>query len=398
MQTNQEVRQKIADLRCCVIIPTYNNGETLGKVIRDVLSLTSNVIVVNDGSTDQTADILAGMPEAVTVTLPVNHGKGRALQQGFALAMTKGFKYAITIDSDGQHMAADIPLFIELIEKEEGSLIVGARNMDDPSVPRSSRFGHKFSIFWFRVETGLKIADVQTGFRLYPLEKIKEIGKLYTGNYEFEVEILVRLAWRGVKIFSVPIEVYYAPKETRVSHFRKGPDFTRTSVLNAILVFMALLWVRPFMFAKGLKKKSVTGFIKEYIVDSSDSNKKITLSVMTGVFIGILPIWGWQMVAAFGLAHVLRLNKFVTVSASNISIPPMLPLVLYLSYLTGGWVIGTNTSAGHLSSGFDLQWFKANFVQYIVGSVIFGVLLSLTLSGLTYFLLQIFRKPNRTES
>jgi len=393
MQTNQEIRQKIADLGCCVIIPTYNNEKTLEGVIRGVQSLTGNIIVVNDGSTDSTTEILSRIPEVEQISSGVNCGKGRALQKGFALAVGKGFRYAITIDSDGQHKPADIPKFVELIDKEPDSLIVGARNMDDPAVPGSSRFGHRFSIFWFRIETGLKIPDVQTGFRLYPLEQISETGKFYTGKYEFEVEVLVRLAWRGVKILSVPIEVNYAPKEGRVSHFRKGPDFTRTSILNAILVFMALLWVRPFMFAKGLKKKTVKGFIKEFVVDSSDSNTKLTLSVMVGLFTGVLPVWGWQMMVAFGLAHFFRLNKFVTVASSNISIPPMLPLILYLSYKTGGLMLGTRHAVSRYSSGFDFQWIKANFVQYLIGSIIFGIILSVALGSITYLLLQIFRKP-----
>jgi len=396
MQVNGEISRKIADLRCCVIIPTYNNEQTLVGVIREIQQYTDNIIVVNDGSDDGTADILRNIPGILTITSEKNRGKGRALQKGFAMAIEKNYRYAITIDSDGQHSPADIPRFIRLLEQEPDSLILGARDMNDPAIPGSSRFGHKFSIFWFRIETGLRVDDVQTGYRLYPLGPISETGKFYTGKYEFEVEILVRLAWRGVRILSVPIDVYYAPRETRVSHFRKGPDFTRTSFLNAILVFMALLWVRPFMFAKGLKKKSVKGFIREYILDSSDSNTKVTFSVMLGLFIGVLPIWGWQMMIAFGLAHYFRLNKFVTVAASNISIPPILPLILYLSYKAGGLIIGMNPGASHLSPAFNFQWIKANFVQYLVGSVIFGIVLSLVLSSITYALLQIFRKSKPT--
>ena len=392
MQVNGEIRTKIADLRCCVIIPTYNNEKTLEGVIRGVQLYAEHIIVVNDGSNDGTSGILRNIPGILTITSDKNSGKGYALQKGFAMALEKDFRYAITIDSDGQHRPGDIPRFIELLEREPGSLILGARDMNSPEVPGSSRFGHKFSIFWLWIETGLKVADVQTGYRLYPLEPIRDTGKFYTGKYEFEVEILVRLAWRGVKILSVPIDVYYAPRETRVSHFRKGPDFTRTSFLNAVLVFIALLWVRPFMFAKGLKKKSIRGFIKQYVLDSNDSNTKVTLSVMLGVFTGVLPVWGWQMMIAFGLAHYFRLNKFVTVAASNISIPPILPLILYLSYEAGGLDMGFNKGAAY-SSGFDYQWLKANFVQYLVGSIVFGIILSLVMSTITYLLLQIFRKP-----
>jgi glycosyltransferase involved in cell wall biosynthesis len=395
MQNNQETLMTIDDLRCCVIIPTYNNEQTLENIIREVQALTSNIIVVNDGSTDHTAAILGNLPEIETINIPVNRGKGRALQQGFRSALERGYNYAITIDSDGQHKVNDIPGFIDLIAREPGALIVGARNMDDPAVPRSSSFGHRFSIFWFWVETGIKIADVQSGFRLYPLQKIKEIKHFYTRKYEFEVEILVRLAWRAVNILSVPVDVFYAPKETRVSHFRKGPDFIRTGILNTILVFMGLLWVRPFMFIKTLKIRSIKEFLREYILDSTDSNTKITLSVMTGIYIGILPVWGWQMMIAFGLAHFFKLNKFVAVAASNISIPPLLPLILYLSYLTGGWALGTKTLALHYSSGLGLQWIKANFVQYVTGSFIFGAITSIGLGGITYILLNIFRKPGR---
>jgi glycosyltransferase involved in cell wall biosynthesis len=380
------------DLKCCVIIPTYNNDQTLEKLIRDVKTLTGNIIVVNDGSTDRTAGILSLFPEIQTISIPVNTGKGWALRKGFSLAMSSGYDYAITIDSDGQHDPADIPKFIDMVSVEPGCLIVGERNMDDPGVPGTSRFGHKFSVFWFWIETGIKIPDVQSGFRLYPLQRIKEIKHFYSRKYEFEVEVLVRLAWRNVNILSTPVNVCYAPKATRVSHFRKGPDFARTSVMNAVLVFMGLLWVRPFMFIKPLKKKLVKDFLKQYILNSSDSNSKITCSVMTGTFIGIIPVWGWQMMIAFGLAHYFKLNKFITVAASNISIPPFLPFILYLSYLTGGWVLGTKTSALHYSSGFGLQWIKANFIQYVTGSFIFGAFASIVLGSVFYLMLRIFRQ------
>jgi len=395
MHNNPEGLVTIDDLKYCVIIPTYNNEQTLEKIILGVKALTGNIIVVNDGSTDGTTGILNRFPEIQSVNIPVNQGKGRALRQGFRLAIESGFDYAVTIDSDGQHSVKDIPGFISLITVEPGSLIVGERNMADPAVPGTSRFGHKFSIFWFWLETGHKIADVQSGFRLYPLQKIKEIKHFYTGKYEFEVEILVRLAWRGVNILSVPVNVFYAPKGSRVSHFRKGPDFARTSLLNAVLVFMGIFWVRPFMFVKTLRKKSIREFLRENILDSADSNTRITLSVMTGIFVGILPVWGWQMMISFGLAHYFKLNKFVTVAASNISIPPILPLILYLSYLTGGWVLGTKTTALHYSSGLGLQWVKANFLQYVTGSLIFGAITSISLGTLFYLLLRMFRQTGR---
>ena len=385
---------KHSSLGYCVIIPTYNNDHALADVINGVLQHTGDVIVVNDGSTDNTGLILAQYPNIQVINIPKNTGKGWALRQGFKNAILRGYQYAITIDSDGQHFPDDIPLFLDLIAKEPDSMILGARNMLQDEVPSTSSFGRKFSIFWFRVETGIKTPDVQTGFRLYPLDKIKGIKWFFTRKYEFEVEILVRLAWQGVKILSVPVKVYYAPKETRVSHFRKFRDFTRVSITNSLLVFMALLWVRPFALIKVIGKKSPREFIREYVVNSKDSNSRLAASVALGLFIGVTPIWGWQIVTTIGLAHLFKLNKFVAVTASNISLPPVLPLILFLSYLTGGWILGANVDNFRFSSGISLQWVRENLIQYIIGSFALGLAIALVFGLISFLLFQLFRKAH----
>ena len=395
MQDYSLIKQKFTDLKCCVIIPTYNNDRTLEKVVRDVLNYTDDLIIMNDGSTDDTPRIIGKFSSVHVVHFLKNTGKGLALKKGFDFAIKKGFRYAITIDSDGQHFPADFHLFLDKIEQEPDSVIIGARNMEQSSVPGTSNFGHKFSIFWFKVETGLKIDDVQSGFRLYPLKFLKDM-RLYTRKYEFEVEVLVRLAWRGVKVLSVPVNVYYPPKEERVSHFRKVHDFTRISIVNSILVFMALLLVRPFLFTRSLKKKSFKGFIKEYVVDSNDSNSKLSWSVALGLFVGLTPFWGWQLMIAFGVAYIFKLNKFVTVAASNISIPPILPFLLILSYFTGGLVLGLNTKLSY-GSGINFAWIKHNLLQYVVGSFLLGVIFAVVFGLLTFLLLEVFRKKRPVQ-
>jgi glycosyltransferase involved in cell wall biosynthesis len=388
------VQQKFLELNCCIIVPTYNNDHALKDVIDGVMQYTGDVIVVNDGSTDNTPAILEQYPSIDKINIPVNTGKGWALRQGFKLAIEKGYRYAITIDSDGQHFPEDLPKFLGLIEQHPDSMVLGARDMTMEEVPGTSSFGHKFSIFWFKVETGIKVLDVQTGYRLYPLHKIRDIKWIISKKYEYEVEILVRLAWRNVSVLSVPVKVYYAPKETRVSHFRKFRDFTRVSIANSILVFLALLWVRPLSFFQGLRKKSVREFVTEYIINNKDSNTTLSLSVALGLFIGVTPIWGWQIVTTLGLAHLFKLNKFVAVTASNISLPPMLPFVIFLSYIIGGWVLGANDSNLQYSSGLGLQWIKENLVQYLLGSLMLGLMLALVMGPVTYLLLQLFRKKH----
>jgi len=385
------IKQQFSDLKCCVIIPTFNNDKTLETGIRDVQNYTDAIIIVNDGSTDNTSRILNHYGHFFVLSHEHNRGKGLALRTGFTFAISRGFHYAITIDSDGQHFPADLPEFATWIEKDPDSLIVGARNMTQSGVPGTSSFGHKFSIFWFRVETGLKIPDAQSGFRLYPLDKIKDI-RFYTTKYEFEVEILVRAAWKGIKILSIPINVYYAPKEERVTHFRKFRDFTRVSIVNTVLVLMAIFWFRPFMLFRDLRKKSLKQFIREYVLDSNDSNTKLAISIAVGLFIGVTPIWGWQMVVAFGIAHMVKLNKFVTLAAANISLPPLVPLILFLSYVCGGLILRKETSLMNYHSGLTLEWVKHNLFQYIIGSFILGLCLAMVFGVSSYILLRIFRK------
>jgi glycosyltransferase involved in cell wall biosynthesis len=233
--------------KVCVLIPTFNNAQTLGSVLQDILTYTHQVIVVNDGSTDGTGQLLQQFADVYVLSYPENRGKGYALRQGFKKAIELGYEYAITIDSDGQHYADDLPLFLKKLEDHPSAIIIGARNMDQSSVPGKSSFGNKFSNFWFKVETGLTMTDTQSGYRLYPIKLLKNFIFI-TRKYEFEIEVLVRAAWRGIEVVEVPVRVFYPDKEKRISHFRPFQDFSRISVLNTILVIITFLYweLSPF--------------------------------------------------------------------------------------------------------------------------------------------------------
>ena len=231
----------------CIIIPTYNNQGTLTQVLDRCLAVTTHVMVVNDGSTDNTARLLEPYAQrgVEVIAYPRNRGKGYALRCGLGRARDMGYDYAVTLDADGQHFPEDVPLLLAPLEtSQEPLLVVGARAFDADGMPQSNRWANRFSNFWFRVQTGIRLPDTQSGFRAYPLTSLPSLRCL-TRRYESELELLVWSAWRGVELKAVPVRVYYPPKEERVSHFRPWADFARITLLNTFLSIGALFFVWP---------------------------------------------------------------------------------------------------------------------------------------------------------
>lgn len=249
-------RDTLRRLKACVVIPTYNNAGTLGGVVAGVARYADNIIVVNDGSSDNTAELLANLPEQpVTVDYSKNRGKGYALKRGFMKAKEMGFRYAVTIDSDGQHYPDDLPLFAETATLHPDTLVTGCRGLDHDNMPGKSKFANRFANFWFWAQTGVRLSDTQTGYRLYPLNRLHGL-RLLSSRYEAELELLVFAVWHGVDVLEIPVKVYYPPKEERVSHFRPATDFARISLLNTILCVAAAFYGFPLKIYNRARRKS----------------------------------------------------------------------------------------------------------------------------------------------
>ena len=391
MPYNKVTQQKINDLKVCVLMPTYNNDRTLKRVIDGVLEYTDNIIIVNDGATDTTSQILKEYSQLEQIQIPKNKGKGNALRVGFKRAEELGYHFAITIDSDGQHFPEDISVFVEKLENSETKnlLLIGARNMDQESVPGSSSFGNKFSNFWYKLETGIDLDDTQSGYRLYPLKEINKI-KFYTTKFEFEIENIVKAAWRGITVKNVPVKVLYDENE-RVSHFRPFKDFTRISILNTWFVLVTFLYIKPRNLYRKFKAKGIKKFFTEDLLGSHDTPIKKAKSISLGVFIGLTPFWGFHTVLVIFLAIFFKLNKAIAFAFSNVSLPPFIPFVVLFGLQTGALVLGEDKS-------FSIEDFNGNFEllkslkTYIVGSFIFATVASVISGLIGYFTLTLLQR------
>jgi len=239
----------------CVIIPTFNNSGTILDVISDVLGFASRLYVICDGPTDGTdmkvRERYSGDSRVSIIGYVPNMGKGYALMKGFKAAVEDGFTYAVTLDSDGQHPAEEISSFDKAIRENPNCMVMGSRVIEGEGQSAGSRFANDFSNFWFTVQTGIKLPDTQTGYRLYPLNYVAGMH-LFSRRYEAELELMVRMAWNGVRFVNIPVKVYYPPAEERVSHFRKGRDFARITVLNTVLTLIAVIYGRPSIFVNKL--------------------------------------------------------------------------------------------------------------------------------------------------
>lgn len=204
-----------------VVVPTYNNPLTIANVANDVLSRGYKLIIVDDGSEVNVSSLVNKHDNLTVLRHETNQGKGEAIITGAKEAQKRGFSYFISLDGDGQHLASQIEKICDACDGKD-QIIIGARNFDINNVPNGSKFGRWFSNFWACWDTEQTITDSLSGFRLYPTSILDLI--IRTKRFDWEMEVLVKHAWKGRLIKEVIIECYYPTPEERVSHFKKFWD------------------------------------------------------------------------------------------------------------------------------------------------------------------------------
>jgi predicted LPLAT superfamily acyltransferase len=269
------------------VIPVFNHGGTLSAVVRSALATNHPVLVVDDGSTDGGVDALTGL-DCRLIRSDCNKGKGAAILAGAREAERLGYRAIVTIDADGQHAPQDALRLVEKDAQTSGnSVIIGVREMQKGGAPAASLFGRAFSNFWVRLECGLDLVDTQSGLRLYPVLEILSL-ELSRSRYDFETEVLVKSAWAGIPISTVPVSVYYPEGKTRISHFHRFKDNFRLTLLHISLLLNRLLW------RAHKKSKHMTMQGKDEPVPATDSSTLGRQLEFTGhsIFYLILRLFG----------------------------------------------------------------------------------------------------------
>jgi glycosyltransferase involved in cell wall biosynthesis len=245
-----------------VLIPSYNPGAKVFSTVRAALSHWAPVWVVVDGSTDHSehrlSEMAAAEPNLRVWVLPKNGGKGAAVLFGMREAQAQGFTHALTLDSDGQHPAACIPEFMQASLAHPQSMVLGEPVFDD-SAPGLRVKGRRISNWWANLETLWGgIHDSLFGFRVYPIGALVAVMRRqpWMRRFDFDVEAVVRLCWRGVQPINLPAPVrYFSPEEGGVSHFHYGRDNVLLTWMHFRL-FLGFLLRLPLLAARRLGRLS----------------------------------------------------------------------------------------------------------------------------------------------
>ena len=382
-----------AAFRPCVIRPVSAPAATGAAGVRGAAGFVDRVLVVDDGSGDGSGEASrAGIPPGregnplEVLRLDPNRGKGAAILAGLGRAAALGCTHAVVLDADGQHFPSDIPRFLEEARSRPRAIILGERRLEGTRAPRASGVGRWVSNFWTLRTTGFDLADTQCGFRAYPVEEVLALP-LRRRRYDFEVEVLVRGAWAGLDLVSIPVKVWYPPREERISHFRALADNVRISWTYTLLVARRLLPTRVrWKEAKGrprpgIRLRETLRVLKE-LGRGGTRPAEIGLAVATGAFIGSTPLWGLHGILSVYVCGRLHLNVLAAFLGSNVSLPFLAPYLIFASVQCGHLMLrGTFLP---LDGGLiDPSRMPENVLLYILGSLPVATVLAVVLGSLS---------------
>jgi uncharacterized protein (DUF2062 family) len=381
-----------------VLLPTYNNARTLRDIVERSLAQHLPVLVVNDGATDDTANILNSFADRIlTITHPHNLGKAAALASGFARARELAFTHTITLDTDAQLDPEQIPEFLAAAKTNPRSLIIGVRPDNLKSCPFGSLWGRRISNLFVWMESGQRVRDSQCGFRVYPLD-FAQICRARAARFGFETEIITRAGWLGCDLVEIPAASRYLPPAERISHFRPWKDSLRALAMHARLFARAIAPIPHPSY--GDHRTTILRF-REWLSparlwhslrDDGVGRAELATALAVGAFIANLPIYPLQTIAAIFVARRLHLHPIAVVAGSQISTPPVnvaligAAVAVGHAILHGKW-LGFTTI--HMSQFPWRTLVGPLLADWLVGSLIVGLLTSIAMFAISLGILRL---------
>jgi uncharacterized protein (DUF2062 family) len=378
-----------------IVIPYFNHPRTLRRVAEESRQTGMAVLVVDDGSSAPAGPLLAGL-DVACLRLPTNRGKGAAILTAADYAAAHGFTHLITLDADGQHSPAEAPRFLAVAAESPWAITVGTRQTAAPGgrFPAASRFGRSFSNFWFRLQTGQRLGDTQSGFRCYPVAVLRGL-RLHCRRFTFEAEVLVKAAWAGVPLRALDITVFYPARQEHVSHFRLFVDNLRFSLLNTHLTLRSLLPL-PHRRLRGLPSRtSEVSLLHPWrslraLLHDSGEPLFLGLAAALGVVLGATPLLGLHTITILASAGYMRLNRPIAVAASQLCMPPLVPALC----IETGYVL----RHGRLLTELSLQTLgreaPVRLLDWLLGSLLVGPLLGVLIGGVVCVMAASLRKAS----
>jgi glycosyltransferase involved in cell wall biosynthesis len=372
--------------RPCLVLPTYNNAGTLGEVVSASLRLGFPTYVVNDGSTDGTAAVLAslaGEPGLHLLEHPVNGGKAAAMLTGFYAALADGCTHAATIDTDGQLDPLQARELLDLAAQCPRALVLGARSTKIERYPLKSKLGRGTANLLIFLECGAKVSDSQCGLRVYPLGLIRDVP-VRSGRFGFETEVITRAAWAGCEIVESPVRCTYAAPGKRITHFRPLVDTLRAAGLHARLLARGLSpWPHRRWPARADDGRSLWRRFVDWMnplpawrtARENGEGRPLAAALGVGVFIANLPLYGLHSVLGLWAARKFRLQPMAVITGSLVATPPLGPVLIAAGIALGHLVLRGRWPALSSYDVRDGYWRLIQDValEWTTGGVLLGV-------------------------
>ena len=374
-----------------VVIPVYNHLASIRDVVCRCLKYCPDILVVDDGSEQDVGTVLTDLD--ITIKRHErNRGKGQAILTAANYAAEHKKTHIITLDADGQHYPEQIPEFIAAANEQPEAIVLGVRDFNSSGAPFSSRFGRAFGNFWVRLQTGIKIRDIQSGYRLYPVFVLNNLKYMFH-TYAFEDEVIVRGLWAGIPVKEIAVKVHYPAHTDRISHFCKFRDNLKLTFLNTYLTFRSIIpWPHMQIQYENGEFFKITDRLKimKELLANRNHPLKMAMAGSLGVFLGALPLIGCHTLAIIYVASLLRLNKILAIATSHICMPPIVPaLCIEVGYYIR---FGKFITLKNISSLSDVSFLELGYLglqrlaEWFLGALVIGPILAILVSIILFTL------------